>query len=492
MGSGTPVVVQGTAVASPYDHTTTQSSARGAAAPADPEGGGQKQATRCRDPIFALLLYGNVAAIIAVAGIYGTEAFSDAVSDTTSGYNYTGYIYATFVLGAVAIILTGITLPIMMCIPEMLIKVSLIMMLVLSGVMMVMMFLSGSIIGGIFGAIFFLIFCCYAKAVWPRIPFASVNLLTACTAIKKNAGTILVAYFFVALAFGWTLLWSVSLMGVWDKVIQAKTVTVGDNVSYEQNSVNYGYLFLLLLSYFFTHQVIQNTTHVAVAGTVGSWWFSPEDATSCCSAGLMGSLIRALTTSFGSICFGSLLVAIIQSLKALAQTARNQDNGILICLAECILSCLESILEYFNKWAFVYVGLYGYSYLEAGKNVFTLFKNRGWEAIIADDLINNVFFFLSLCVGGICAAIGYAFNEDSPEGWFDNSPNPGSISSTCAGLGFVAGLVLSSILMSTIASAVNTVIVCFAEGPAEFEANHPELSRKMRETWLEFYPDCGA
>ncbi|KAL7536103.1 hypothetical protein ACHAXR_006920, partial [Thalassiosira sp. AJA248-18] len=487
---GSPVVVQGTAVASPYDHSTQQPAAASAIPTARAEGdggGGEKQETKCRDPIFALLLYGNVIAIIAVAGIYGTEAFTDAVDDSTSGYSYEGYIYATFILGAVSIVLTGVTLPIMMCIPELLIKVSLILMLILSGVMMVMMFLTGSIFGGIIGAIFFLIFCCYARAVWSRIPFASVNLLTACTAIRKNAGVIIVAYFFVAIAFGWTLLWSVSLMGVWEKVV----VTEQQVGEYQSNSVNYGYLFLLFLSYFFTHQVIQNTTHVTVAGTVGSWWFSPEDATSCCSSGMMGSLIRALTTSFGSICFGSLLVAIVQSLKALAQSARNNDNQLLICLAECILNCLESILEYFNKWAFVYVGLYGYSYLEAGKNVFTLFKNRGWEAIIADDLVSNVFFFLSLCIGGICAAIGYAFDENSPEGWFDNSPNPTSVSATCAGLGFVAGLVLSSILMSTIASAVNTVIVCFAEGPAEFEANHPELSRKMRETWLEFYPACG-
>jgi len=140
----------------------------------------------------------------------------------------------------------------------------------------------------------------------------------------------------------------------------------------------------------------------------------------------------------------------------------------------------------------VYVGLYGYSYLEAGKNVFTLFKNRGWEAIIADDLVGNVFFFISLCVGLICGGIGFAFNENSLNGAFDNAPSPESISSMCAMLGFIAGLVLSSILMSTIASAVNTVIVCFAEGPAEFEANHPELSRRMRETWLEFYPNCGV
>ena len=105
--------------------------------------------------------------------------------------------------------------------------------------------------------------------------------------------------------------------------------------------------------------------------------------------------------------------------------------------------------------------------------------------------MGNVFFILSLCVGGICSAIGYgAFNGD--QDLFANSVSPETVPVTCAVLGFVAGLVLASILMSTIASAVNTVIVCFAEGPAEFEANHPELSRKMRETWLQFYPDCGV
>ena len=130
-------------------------------------------------------------------------------------------------------------------------------------------------------------------------------------------------------------------MGVWDQVITTEENQIANGQTYTTSSANYGYLFLLFLSYFFTHQVIQNTTHVTVAGTVGSWWFSPEDATSCCSSGMMGSLIRSLTTSFGSICFGSLLVAIVQALKALAQSARNNDNQLLICIAECILGCLE-------------------------------------------------------------------------------------------------------------------------------------------------------
>ena len=77
------------------------------------------------------------------------------------------------------------------------------------------------------------------------------------------------------------------------------------------------------------------------------------------------SLCSALTTSFGSICFGSLIVAIIQTLRELASQAQNQREGnILACLAQCILSCIESLVEFFNRWAYVYVGLYGYSYLE--------------------------------------------------------------------------------------------------------------------------------
>ena len=128
-----------------------------------------------------------------------------------------------------------------------------------------------------------------------------------------------------------------------------------------------------------------------------------------------------MTTSFGSICFGSLLVALIQALRSLANEAQqNGDSGILGCIAECILACLQSIVEYFNKWAFIYVGLYGYSYMEAGKNVFNLFKNRGWDAIVADDLIGNVLFLVSLLVGALTGVVGIVLQSTSD--LMDNAP----------------------------------------------------------------------
>lgn len=76
----TPVVVQGTAVS----------------APAQPSGGGgtetdqqhQPAKTGCNDPIFALLFYGNVGAILAVAAVYGPGSFSESTSN--SGFDYSG------------------------------------------------------------------------------------------------------------------------------------------------------------------------------------------------------------------------------------------------------------------------------------------------------------------------------------------------------------------------------------------------------------------
>ena len=130
------------------------------------------------------------------------------------------------------------------------------------------------------------------------------------------------------------------------------------------------------------------------------------------------------------------------------------------------------------------MGLYGYSYLEAGKNVFTLFKNRGWEAIIADDLVSNTLFLVSLLVGGVIGCVGLIINATSD--LFDDAG--GDAKAVAFVLGLIIGLVIASIALSTLGSGVNAVIVLFAEAPADFQRNHPELSNRMRQIWSEIYP----
>lgn len=63
------------------------------------------------------------------------------------------------------------------------------------------------------------------------------------------------------------------------------------------------------------------------------------------------------------------------------------------------------LVEYFNKWAFIYVGLYGYSYMEAGKNVMALFKSRGWATIISDCLVIRMLDVMCLWIGLVVALL---------------------------------------------------------------------------------------
>ena len=55
-------------------------------------------------------------------------------------------------------------------------------------------------------------------------------------------------------------------------------------------------------------------------------------------------------------------------------------------------------------------------------------------------------------------------------------------------IGFMAGIVLSTVLFGIIDSSVCAVIVCFAGSPVEFQRIHPELSHEMRLAWREVWP----
>lgn len=459
----------------------------------------KQQPAKCRDPLFAGLFYVNLAIIAAIAAIFGASPFTNP-DDANNANNqdadadvvdYTPFVYAAGICGGIGLILSCLALNILMCIPGILIKVALIGNLVLTLGMAVIAIMYGSTAVAILAFIGFAITACYTYCIWSRIPFATANLKTGTTAIKANCGITLIAYADVVAAFGWTLVWTVALLGIQDSIVTCQEV----NGVQQCDGINYLYLFLLFISYFFTHQVLQNVLHTTIAGVIGTWWFVPNEV-GCCGKAVCGSLYRSLTTSFGSICFGSLIVAIIEALRQIVETARNNDElgGALACCIDCILGCIQGLVEYFNKWAYVYVGLYGFGYCEAGKNVMQLFKDRGWEAVIADDIVSTVLGLVAFVCGLITAGIGVLIGEYS--GWFDDvvagfgDDGLLIVRILCGVIGFIIGFALCAIIMGVISSSVNATIVLFAEAPAEFEANYPELSSQMRSAYIEAHPGC--
>lgn len=143
------------------------------------------------------------------------------------------------------------------------------------------------------------------------------------------------------------------------------------------------------------------------------------------------------------------------------------------------------VLQYFNMWAFVFVGLYGFPFIQSGKSVMELFKSRGWTTIITDQLAEGALGLVSVAVGlltglvalGIAAGRGMVFGDEL------------GASAAAFFIGFITGSVLTSTLLTLVSSAVSTVIVCYAEAPGEFERNHPKLSQDMRSAWRQAWPE---
>jgi len=363
----------------------------------------------------------------------------------------------------VSTILSSASISLMARYPTEMVKIGLISSTILTGAMAILFILSGQVLIALLGLFIFAITLCYVRQVWSRIPFAAANLKTALSAVQSNMGLTIVAYLMMALAFAWTGFWIAGMATSLD-------------------SSNGAVVFLLLVSFYWTFEVFCNTIHVTTAGTVGTWWFVPGEANGCWSTAIRDSFRRASTYSFGSICMGSLLVAVIRALRAMAQRAReDRDMQLLYCLIQCILACIEDIVQYFNKWAYVYVGLYGFGYIEAGRNVFQLFEQKGWSVLITDDLNDRVLFMMSLSVGVVTGIIG-ALAAMIDQNLFGDA-------TAAFGTTFFVGLIFCSINMSIVGSSVNTVIVCFAESPAEFEANHPGLSGEMRSAWIQAWPE---
>lgn len=205
------------------------------------------------------------------------------------------------------------------------------------------------------------------------------------------------------------------------------------------------------------------------------------------------SFFKTIFYSLGSICFGAIVVTPVRLLRVVSVLFRpsSEEGGSLMILHEivhCIQSCLYSFVEAVasrvNPWAYTYIGMYHYNFLDAGYGATELFALRGWSTIVSDDLVPNVFFLTSIMISGATGCFSYYLSN-----YWDAAPDtdpPGMVTFV---EGAVIGLIVPSVVFSMVGSAVNAVLVCFAASPLDLEENHPNMSKQMRAAWRDVWPN---
>jgi Plasma-membrane choline transporter len=370
---------------------------------------GEEQPVQFRNIVFAILFLAQLVAVLTLS-IMAIVAWSKDADFIISPFHIhwiwdheststatSMLLFGITVLGCTAALSAIIILFLLTTFADMMIQVS----LVLPPISCGLSSLGALMLGQIVPSLLLLLTCVmgiwYAKSVWHRIPFATANVAVAMAAIHAHKGVLGLAYATLAQAILWTVLWSLAVVEV--SMLQNNRRCDGSNSSshnqneYDVVAENYNLdctdsatvstqekwiLLGLFLSLYWTSEVIRNVLHTTIAGVVGTFWFvgAPAIITTPAAGSpannhhttIFDSWLRSSVYSFGSICLGSLLVAVVQVLQLLVRLGRSQRqqqqqrrhqreqvfdaSSMLWCLLECIVDYLERLLEYINSWAF--------------------------------------------------------------------------------------------------------------------------------------------
>jgi len=110
-----------------------------------------------------------------------------------------------------------------------------------------------------------------------------------------------------------------------------------------------------------------------------SMWYFTKDKKTIGNHTFFEAAKKAMWYHLGTAAFGSLLIAIIKTIRAviayLQKKAAKSKNALLkavLCAIQCYMWCLEKCMKFLNKNAYIQTAIFGYNFCKAARKAFFL------------------------------------------------------------------------------------------------------------------------
>eukprot|EP00899_Mesostigma_viride_P015902 jgi/Mesvir1/24312/Mv10999-RA.3 len=183
------------------------------------------------------------------------------------------------------------------------------------------------------------------------------------------------------------------------------------------------------------------------------------------------SLGHALGPSFGTLCFASLLLTLVQLVKTIidrwSQEARRRAEGapnLLLGLATCCVNCLLACLQFLTKFATIFAAISGKAFLDSAACSADLLTRNLLSAVVVDRvgslILNLASVVMAVIVGSVTFVVLNAFWLHDQ---FFDSTDTAKLAAACVAV-ICAVIVLTVLLFFSTAllSVVDTLYLCFA------------------------------
>jgi len=240
---------------------------------------------------------------------------------------------------------------------------------------------------------------------------------------------------------------------------------------------------------FWFYQFLQYWAYMIIAGAYAEWYFSKwsddefDSKTMNTSTPILNNVWRVTRYHLGTVAFGSLIIAIIQTIRAMLMYAMSKTEGaqwsitrcIYSCL-QCILKCIECCIDKINKDGFIFTIIYGIPFCPASVKAFDLnLSHLDYVAavtVVAGLFINMGKVVISVTTTGILLLAIQHFGIFADHD-LSSLMLPGAAI-------FIISWGIAHVFLSIFETGIETIFVCFI---SDIEVNHtpkfahPDMSK---------------
>ncbi|XP_054422835.1 choline transporter-like protein 5 [Pteronotus mesoamericanus] len=152
----------------------------------------------------------------------------------------------------------------------------------------------------------------------------------------------------------------------------------------------------------------------ALAGAFASYYWALKKPDDIPPYPLFTAFGRAIRYHTGSLAFGSLILALIQMFritleyldKRLKDTQNNISKFLQHCL-KCCFWCLEKVVKFLNRNAYVMIAIYGKNFCRSARDAFNLLIRNVLEVAVMDKVTDFVLVLGKLLVAGCIGVLAF-------------------------------------------------------------------------------------
>lgn len=211
-----------------------------------------------------------------------------------------------------------------------------------------------------------------------------------------------------------------------------------------------------------------------IASAVCSYYWSRPDASgkrNFAKYPILTGLYRCFRFHFGSLCFGSLIIAIVQFIRAILayidhNTKELQQSNILIKIfmkvVQCLMWCFEKILKFISKNAYILIAMKGNSFCTSTFNAFSIILGNLARVGTVSFISIFVLLLCKVSVSVASAVITYQILSSYADYGVGGSKQLSNVFIPVI-FTFIIGYTISSIALGVYETTIDTILVCFCE-----------------------------